>query len=312
MNPSIPIKAGATVGIFAPGSPAKSEAVAQGLAELTERGFQYKIAGSLTVEDYSCEHGFSCGPVAARAEALVELLEDAAVDAVLALRGGYGSLDLLSHIDFSQIETAKKPLIGYSDVSALLIALSTRTSVCAVHGPHLAVEFANTKTDSDAQESVEKLIALLQGSDERFTLKGDLLQGGESEGELLVSNLTMLCSLLGTPFAPDFTDKILVLEEVSEAPYRVQRLLTQLKLAGAMEKLKGVAFGRFSFTARRGGPSIEDVLVRRASLIFNNKSLPILKGIPVGHAGKNLPLPLGSRAKISEEGLTLLENPFKL
>ena len=139
-------------------------------------------------------------------------------------------------------------------------------------------------------------------------LRQGSLKGEDAEGRILATNLTVLCSMLGTSFDFDFKDLILVLEDVGEAPYKVHRMLTQLEQAGKFESIKGLVFGRFAKCESKNGPSIEDVFTM---FIKDKYNFSVLKALEFGHWGRNVPLALNSKAKISSEDLIILESAIQ-
>ena len=154
---------------------------------------------------------------------------------------------------------------------------------------------------------MDSLIEMRRSPNCEFSASCDPIITGESEGWLLPGNLTMLQTLLGTPWDIDYDGAILVIEEVGEAPYRVHRALTQLYLAGKLRKLGGVVFGRFSKCEAEHGPKIEEVLADCAEQYFGH--VPVFMNLSFGHNGTNIPIPIGCRAKMHHGVLTLVESP---
>jgi muramoyltetrapeptide carboxypeptidase len=204
------------------------------------------------------------------------------VCAILCARGGYGSARILEDWVWSKNES--KWLIGFSDITALLWSLSL-IGISGVHGPVL------TTLAAEPDWSVQRLFDLVEGRS-LSSLKGTGWGGGNATGILLPANFTVATHLLGTPLQPNFDGVILALEDVTEAPYRIDRLLTQWRLSGALSKVRGIALGRFSRCeppANIPSLTLEEVLRDRLS----DLDIPIVSNLPFGHDGCNAALPVG-------------------
>jgi muramoyltetrapeptide carboxypeptidase len=306
MNQLQALKRGDTIGIFAPGSPTKRELVEQGTRWLESEGYRVLIPSDPSANYGRKDGSFCSASVQERIQTLSTLLNDKDVRAILCARGAYGSAEILPSIDFDQIRTAGKAIIGYSDVTALIASIPTRAGIAAIHGSTLTKEFAEAESSEDAKKSATAVLALLQG--EPFSpLKGETMRDGAAEGRLLVGNLTVLVSLLGTPYEPDFRGSVLVLEEVGESPYRVHRMLMQLLLAGKLNKIAALCLGRFLKCEGINPPTLEDTLKRFLSDHLKDQKYPVIAGLQVGHGGINSPLPCGLRARVQAGELSLLE-----
>ena len=257
------------------------------------------------------QNGFANGSAAERVQAFYELLENPKVDVILTARGGYGVLDTFPGLDFKKISKARKAIIGMSDTTALLAQAGAALGIPAIHGATAGDAFANYAEQDSAKRSVEALIALLSDPAWRLTAECEAVRSGSGTGRILAGNLTMLTSLLGTPWQPDFRNKILVVEEVGESPFRIHRLFTQLKLAGVLPVLAGLVLGRFSKCESKQGPSVDDVFEMLLSDILRGTTYPVLKGLPFGHWGENLPLPLFCTAEIRDQQFRVVESPLE-
>lgn len=293
------LEPGSTFGLIAPASAASSEMIAKGIQTLESFGFKTKCPLN---PDCSEEGALSYSPARVRAETFMNLIADPEVKVILSIRGGYGSMQLLPYLDFKKIQAAKKFIAGYSDITALLVGIYKKTKLPVIHGPNLAVEFA--QSSPDAAQSVQSFLSLL--TDPSFTPKYscEILRNGFAEGRIIAGNLTMLCSLLGTPWDVDYDDAVLLLEDVNEAPYRVHRSLMQLKLAGKLKGLAGVVFGRFS----RCGAKISEVIKEAVDDVFEDSSIPIISDFPFGHDGLNTAVTLGCRARIDSGTFSIVES----
>jgi muramoyltetrapeptide carboxypeptidase len=214
---------------------------------------------------------------------------------VICARGGYGSLRILPLLDYERIAAHPKIFIGFSDVTALLSAITQRCGFAAFHGPVVT-------SLGDGLESTREALLAAISSNTPVVLRpaaAVTVRPGRTAGIVCGGNLTTLCHLIGTPFQPSFRDRILFLEDRGEAPYRIDRMLTQLKLSGCLEGVRGLALGTFTDCS-----SYEEVL-RIFGERFSDASIPILAGLEAGHAEPNLTLPLGINAVLDAERQTL-------
>ena len=245
------------------------------------------------------QRGYLAGDDAARAAELTALVEDPGVAAIWCARGGYGCQRMLPYLDAAAFRRASKPLVGYSDVTTLLLWQRRAAGLMGVHGPML---------EPDASEEGHRAIArLLTGVGELPRLSGHALVGGWREGRLVGGSLTLVAASLGTPWEVDTRDAILLLEEVGEAPYRIDRLLGQLRAAGKLQVAAGIGIGRLAGCEAQEGPSAEEVV----SEILEPLGVPAVVDLPFGHRGPNAPWPVGGRAAIDAERgeVELLEFP---
>lgn len=302
-QPFVPLKAKGTFGVFASGAAADKSMCRMGRETLEEFGYQVKEA-SFPSQPETPYH-FGNEPPKVRAAKLMELADCDEVDVLLALRGGYGTIHILENLDFERLATAGKPIVGYSDITPLLLNFVQRTGRPAVHGAMLAEEFARYSSSESARESVQELLKLL--SEDRYcpSYEGAAVRAAEGEGVLLGGNLSMLASLIGTPWDIDYAGALLMIEEVAEAPYRVHRMLSQLRYAEKFRGIRGVLFG--SFLDADGNAWDLDQITALANDVFPNDNIPIVSLSGIGHHGLNRPLPLGVRARIREHVLEVQE-----
>ncbi len=303
------------VGVFASGSPVSPERYGLGVASLTTAGYSVLAPVDPTVCYGSKEHGFACESPIARRDAIHTLLDDSSTELLLAARGAYGTLDVLPLLDFARFARARKPVVGCSDVTALLAQVVARAGIPAIHGPTLASAFADAGVNEDAAESVSMLLEMLRDPAYRLLQQGAVLRAGRAaegaKGQLIGGNLTMMLTLLGTPWDIDYRGAILVLEDVGEAPFRVHRAFTQLRLAGKLSQLAGLVIGRFARCEAAHGPTIDEVFEMVARDLLADTDYPVIRGLEFGHWGQNVPLPLGCTAEIRGENLVLLESPVE-
>jgi muramoyltetrapeptide carboxypeptidase len=278
------------IGVAAPAGPFERPVFERGRRALCEMGFEVVVP-----PEAFAAAGFLAGPDAQRAALFNRLISDPAVDAVICARGGYGCLRILPHIDYDAAARDPKPVIGFSDVTALLWALYARAGLIGFHGPLVT-------TLADASAADRHLLRSAVMDAERLHLGFEdavALRPGTARGPLAGGNLTTLCHLLGTPYAPVFRDHILFLEERGEAPYRIDRMLTQMRMAGCFEGMRGLVLG--SFTDCGDEAELRRVLAEA----FDDADGPILAGVGAGHGEANATLPLGAEVVLDADGRRL-------
>lgn len=286
-NPIIPpfLEKGDTIGLAAPAGPVmREEDFTAGVRLIKEMGFQVKHR-----RDPMRRNDYLAGSDTERAGELHDLWRDPQVKAILAVRGGYGCLRLLPHLDFDLIAQNRKLLIGFSDLTVLLNLVAQRTGQVTMHGPMLT-----TLARSD-RASLEHFFNTVTGRAEpAIKAKGlEILRPGTTKGRLVGGNLATLTHLLGTPHAPEWQGSILLLEDIGEAPYRIDRMLTHLATADVFTKLNGIILGDFSECG-----DIEQIWQRTLDLSEKN-SIPVWANFPAGHASRNLTLPLGQAVEMN-------------
>lgn len=287
------LRPGARVAVVAPAGPVPREAFAAGAAIL---GARYRLVHD---ERIFARTGYLAGGDDERLEELRRALDDATIEAIFCARGGYGLTRILHRLDAAAFARAPKLVVGFSDVTALH-GWAARAGVTSVHGP------VATQLGQLPVEDAEALFALCESPSPPPPLTGlRLLHAGRGEGRLIGGNLEVLTRLVGTPFMPPLDGAVLLVEEVGERPYRIDRQLTHLRMAGAVEKLRGVVVGELAGCAERDGspPDAETVIAER----FADLGVPVLAGAPVGHGGRNRALPHGGLVKLDGDRLEFLE-----
>jgi muramoyltetrapeptide carboxypeptidase len=275
------------VAVVAPASPFDRESFEAGLAVLAAR---YRPAFD---GDLFARRRYLAGDDARRRAELDRALADPVARAVFAARGGYGTLRLLAGL---RPPRAPKAVVGFSDLTALHLALQ-RAGWVTVHGPVV------TQLARQPREAVARLFALLEdGTAPPPPLAGTPLVPGIAEGPLVGGNLSLLTRLLGTPRLPRLRDAVLLLEDVGERPYRLDRMWTHLALAGVLGQVRGIALGEFTGCDEPDGAyGSAEVLAELAA----ETGLPCVAGLPVGHGALNLALPLGARVRLDGAAGTL-------
>jgi len=248
--------------------------------------------------------GYLAGGGEQRAAQLLAAFSDSEVKAVWTARGGYGALHILpfleQHVDI--LKKSFKPFIGFSDATVLHSFFVERCEWATIHAPNIT-----TIAETD-RRSQNHLIRLLQGEKSALQISDrhiQTIQQGVTRGIVKGGNLTSLVSLLGTPWEPCFDDCILLIEEVNEVPYRVDRLVTQLRLAGKFAKVRGLIIGECSYREHHQPveKQVDPYLIVEQSGV--GKGIPVMAGFPVGHGARNMALILGARALMDAEARVL-------
>ena len=289
-----PLTPGARVALIAPAGPlTKEDELPRALDNARAFGWDPVVG-----KNAQRRLGYLAGDDRARLDDINQALQDDTIDALWCLRGGYGMIRILDGIDYHALETNPKPIIGYSDITALHAAVQRKCWLISYHGPT-----AREPMSSFSRDSLER--AVVQQTDPCGAAAGArVLSGGKADGTLAGGNLAVLASLCGTPYAPDLSDCILILEDINEPVYRIDRMLQQLKLSGMLRGCKAVAFGecvKCPDDAGGGARPFDEVLGE----IVRELRVPCIAGIPVGHIAEQWTIPLGAMATLDAESCTL-------
>ena len=277
---------GDRIGIVAPAGPYDRETFERGARKLEMMGFEVFIPPNLM--DAA---GYLAGCDHHRAQFVNLLFADQSVDAIICARGGYGSIRIMPLLDYQTIAQNPKIFIGFSDITGLLTVLGNRCGLVTFHGP-----VVTSLADASAETGDSLMRAVSSETELEFKVAGGIaIKPGSGSGIVCGGNLTTLCHLVGTPYAPKFTDKILLLEDRAEAPYRIDRMLVHMKLAGCFENLAGIALGSFE---NCGTP---DAIYNIVAETFDHDPIPILAGFDVGHGKINLTIPFGIEATLDAD-----------
>ncbi|HEV7591465.1 MAG TPA: LD-carboxypeptidase [Longimicrobium sp.] len=292
------LRPGARVALVAPAGPLADGAVDRAAERVRGWGFEPVVG-----EHARKRHGYLAAPDAERTADFNAALRDDSVDAVWCLRGGYGVMRIVDEIDWPALARHPRPVIGFSDNTALHLAIR-RHGVVSFHGPHPA-------TEELSRFSADGLLRALTVAEPAGVLpfpKGEYgaetIAGGVAEGPLVGGNLSLIASTLGTPYAIQAEGALLFLEEVGEAAYRVDRLLSQLRLAGVLGATAGIVVGSVTDVPDGGSehvPLIVDVLQD----LLGDLGVPVAYGFPFGHVEDNWTLPVGVRARLDAGAGTL-------
>lgn len=283
---------GARVALLSPAGPLAGEAdLARAESNARALGWEPVVASHALARD-----GYLAGDDASRLADLNGTIRDPRIDGIWCIRGGYGSMRLLDAIDYDALRKSPKAVIGYSDITALHCAIRARCDLVSYHGPNARAELTPFSRASLARATSRV------GDPFADTPPLPLCREGSAAGPLVGGNLALLCALIGTPYSAFFDGAILVIEDVNEPLYRIDRMLRQLTLSGALARVAGLCIG--SFTERGDesddAPRSLDVLFEEAAAHVRG---PVAFGAPIGHVPNQWTLPLGARAELSARGL---------
>ncbi|NNJ72665.1 MAG: LD-carboxypeptidase, partial [Enterobacterales bacterium] len=249
--------------------------------------------------------GYLAGMDKQRAADVNAMFEDKSVDGIFCLRGGYGSPRILPYLIYDTIRNNPKAIIGYSDVTALLNAIYAKTGLITFHGPIAGQRFSDYTVASfkkvlfEPQANIKLAEAPPFEEKEGWVERDNRLTTivpGKAQGRLIGGSLTLMAVLVGTPYEPDYRGKILFLEDVSEAPYKVDRMLTHLTLAGRLQQVAGVVFGKCTKCGSSGNSlSMEQVLYDHLEPL----GIPVVRGAMIGHIDDMATIPIGAKAEIN-------------
>lgn len=286
-----PLQKGDKVAIIAPASPSDKNLIDKCIASLNELGLKVVIG-----ESCLSEHGFLSGTDDIRANDINCMFADKNIKGIFALRGGYGCARLLDLIDFKLIKKNPKIFIGYSDITALHIAINQKSKLITYHGPMISTELIKG-LDEYSADYYKKFIFEHEKIEDLLNPEGnslEIINNGIASGELIGGNLSLICSSLGTKYEINTKNKILFLEEVDEVPYKVDRMLTHLKQSGKLKEANGIILGAFTNCI---APNNKKSLSLQE--VFNDIILPLKKptisNLACGHCLPTLTLPLGEK-----------------
>lgn len=300
------LKKGDLIGLVTPGSPIKREQLDETVLKLENLGFRTYYRDSVL-----SEYGYFAGPDQERADELMHMFSREEVDAIWCVRGGYGSIRILNLLDFELIKKNPKVFMGYSDITALLTSIYEQTGLVTFHGPVGISDFNDFTV-----KSLEKVI-MDPGSRYRFPYKRGndteenpefdryTIHGGKAEGELIGGNISVLDSMIGSRFEPDFENRIAYLEEIEEKTYRVDKMLFHLLEATNLKKAAGIVMGVMSDCNINDEPRL--TLKEAIGDLLEPLEIPVSYGLSFGHIKKMVTIPNGIKARMNAD-----RNSFKL
>ncbi len=296
---------GDTIMFVAPAADLEEEKMLRARERLEARGYRVKMR-----DDLFAVEGYLAGSDQRRAEELMQAFLDPEVKAIFPGTGGYGTMRILDRLDFQAIRANPKILVGFSDITALHLAIQRRADLVTFHSPSPMWGLGNENglTPFSAKyfwQALEKQPAV---AGRGYTVDvGDgvpqpvCLGKGRARGRLTGGNLSMISALEGTPFAVDARGAVLLLEDTREAPYRIDRMLRQLQLAGKLASLRGAVLGQFTQNFKREDEETDDPRYSVEGVLrqyFEPLGIPVLMSFPVGHHPMNATLPLGGQVEI--------------
>jgi muramoyltetrapeptide carboxypeptidase len=314
------LERGDTIAVVAPAGVLDRARIELAVERLEQMGFRIKL-----YRDIYRSRGYLAGDDATRAAELRDAFADPEVSAIFPARGGSGVIRLLDLLDYSAVRNHPKILTGFSDITALHLALQSQTGLVTFHSPNLmdglgmpegltnlsARTFWQAVLAESYLDSEQSVYEVLTNDSERQELT--TLVGGVARGRLVGGNLALVCSLQGTPFEIETAGNILLLEDVGEQPYRIDRFLSQLHLAGKLNVLSGVVLGQFTQCV----PSPDKPSLSLAEIFSDHLTdlgIPVVQNFPTGHTPDNATLPLGVTIELDADNktLTILERPVSL
>jgi muramoyltetrapeptide carboxypeptidase len=279
-----------------------SEKIEKGARYLEGLGYRVKLG-----EHVAACHGYFAGSDAERLSDLNAMLNDPRVKAIFAVRGGYGSSRLLPFVDYGAVRRQPKIVVGFSDITALQLALFRRTGLVTFSGPLPGVEFWK-KPDPYTEEQFWRLLTSSRRVGPLSNPDGEPLRPrirGRAQGRLLGGNLSLVVSNLGTRFSPDYDGAILVLEDVHEQLHRIDRMFTQLRNAGILRQINGLVLGLFTDCQPSDPARPHLKLAEIFGEVLTWVNVPTIEGIQYGHVPRKLTLPFGLTARLDVDRGTL-------
>ncbi|MBU3196894.1 S66 peptidase family protein [Clostridium algidicarnis] len=292
---------GDTISVIAPAGFEENSIIDEKINIISSLGFNIKKSVHL----YD-KYGYLAGNDMDRSKDLMDAFKDPSVKAIICFRGGYGSSRILPYLNFETIKENPKIFMGFSDITVLLNSIYEKSSLITYHGPMVNSDMMNIYNLKNFVNTLMKNNDILNISNPKND-KLNFYGSNSIEGYLVGGNLSIICSTLGTPYEIDTKDKILFIEEINEEPYKIDRMLTQLKLANKLDCCKGFILGKFTNCNTSNTRSFSLTQVLRDNLLSFNK--PTVINISSGHDNNNLILPIGAKYKIDvkKENLGIIE-----
>ena len=295
------LRPGDTVMLVSPAGPTRPERVARGIELLTGWGLR-----PVPAPHAYARQGYLAGGDELRAADLNAAFADPEVRGVICTRGGYGAQRVVDLIDMAAVRRDPKVVAGFSDITALQFALWRGARLASVHGPGAAwlderTPLGSAQSLHAALMTTEPVTVAAVPAEETYPVRVP----GRATGRLLGGNLCLITASIGTPDMPDLTGAVLLVEEVQEPPYKIDRMLTQLRRCGALADLAGVAVGQFTECADGWDTTAVDVLTDR----LGDLGVPVLGGLPIGHGVGQLTVPVGTEATLDADAGTLTVTP---
>lgn len=304
------LKPGDTIGLITPASPITEEQLDKAIQNIEDLGFKLAYNRRRLL----ARNGYLAGKDIVRADEINRMFDNKDIDGIWCIRGGYGVTRMLDMLNYKVIRQNPKPLIGYSDVTALHQAIFKKTGLVCFHGPVGASEFTSY-TQKYVRQVISEINApfKIEASPQNEAMENRVynsyvINDGIAEGRLIGGNLTLVSSLVGTPYDISYKDKLVFLEDVGEKPYRIDRMLTQMLSAGKFDKVKGIILGVFyncEASESENSLTLAEMFEDRLGAL----NIPVIYGMSFGHISNQFTLPLGINARLNttDKTLTLLE-----
>jgi muramoyltetrapeptide carboxypeptidase len=290
---------GGRIGVLAPAGCVDDEPLAAGVEAIINKGFEIESAAG--IHD---RKGYLAGDAEGRARELLDFFRRSDIDAIFCARGGFGSVQLLPYLVSSNVRLQPKIFVGYSDVTILLNWLLQDHAMVTFHAPMVAMDIAGGMS-----ERTEKYFwGTLMGEMRTWKVSlGETIRPGAAAAQMMGGCLSLLVTTLGTSAEIDTSGKLLFLEDIGEKPYRIERMLTHLKMAGKFEHLAGLVFGDFTYCEGESDRDIRQIVAE----MFADAPYPVVTGMASGHGQENLTLPFGVKMILDGNAgtLSLVESP---
>ncbi|HRP01054.1 MAG TPA: LD-carboxypeptidase [Candidatus Kapabacteria bacterium] len=308
------IKRGSKVALIAPASNTPNpDDLNKAIEVLNHYELRYEIAASINSSD-----GYKTKNPIERANDFNTMFANDEIEAIFCVRGGYGSAQILNLIDYDLIKSKPKILLGYSDITALHSAIFKQTGLITFHGPVMLSKFTDYTISNfdniffnDSRNIILKNPSNKIGFREQYLTR--TINSGKVQGRLIGGNLSLISSLIGSKYQPDFTNKIVYLEDVGEAPYRIDRMLLQLQMAGMLDNIKGFVWGKCEECTAGSTQSTWDLSLGEVlDYYIKPLNIPSFTDLMIGHTADQLTLPNGCMVELDADSSTinLLESPF--
>ncbi|WP_186756232.1 S66 peptidase family protein [Echinicola salinicaeni] len=300
-----PLQKGDLVGLVSPSSASNDEILFQ-FAQETLEALGFKV---LRGEHLSSRRGHLAGTDEERAGDINAMFKNKDVKGIICIRGGSGAARILPLLDYKMIRKNPKPILGYSDITALHNAIYAQTGLITFHGPNATGSWNSFNVNQFEQMFFEQKLVKFENEQEKgddLIVKKNRIQTihpGTAEGIIVGGNLTVLTALAGSPYLPDFKDKILFLEDVGEDPYRIDRMMSTLMLMGALDEIKGFIFGQCSDCDPSGGFGSLTIWQILQDYIQPLK-IPAYRGAMIGHVSKQFIVPIGAKVSMDADAGT--------
>jgi len=288
---------GDLIGIISPASaPSDLSSIDRGVAYFESLGYKVEVG-----KNAAQQKGYFAGDDKERLDDLHYMFRKKEVKAIICTRGGYGSGRLLNSLDYNLIRQNPKIFVGYSDINALQLAIFHKVKMITFGGPMVSPDFSNEMNESAEEDfwstitSSKKIGKISNPKEEKFYV----LNKGRGEGRILGGNLSILVSIMGTEYFPQFKDSILLLEEINEPPYRVDRLFNQLKLAKIFKQVKGIILGRFVNCYESDSEKKTFTLNEVIADYFTSLKIPVFYNVKYGHIKDTMTIPFGIKCRIN-------------